>query len=175
MDPTALSHTLAGRRRLTLAEAAAIARSLAVPVEEVIQHAGISAELSSGQQSMPPLTARVDGDGTLTYLERGPSRQSAKSAERQSLAAAQFRVPDGGPWAIFDGWVFTYERRDDGVPQDALHRLCVAETSRGTIGVWLIRRGYRSGTYSLQGPCGTVVEDQELLWASPLLTLRPND
>lgn len=97
LDPGALSRTIAGRRRLQLDEATAIAQSFKVDLGEVLEHFGLQNNHKPGR------------DVPLKYLLSGRSEAAAAIDEKlplpfgmSAVACAQWREKT----SPYDGWVF---------------------------------------------------------------------
>lgn len=73
-----------------------------------------------------------------------------------------------------DGWLIFYQRDGDGVPPKAIGRLCVVKLPDETILVKKLRQGSKAGFYHLISHNSDAMFDQELLWASPVIDIRPS-
>lgn len=71
---------------------------------------------------------------------------------------------------IEEGWVLFFTRAYDGVPVDAINRLCVVQVADdGPMLLKRVRRGYTPGRYNLESTNASLREDVPLKWASKLL------
>ncbi len=74
-----------------------------------------------------------------------------------------------------DGWLLFYSRDQDGVPEDCIGRLCVVQLARdGPLLVKELRRGYDAGRWTLLSWNAAPIEDAEIAWAAPVLSIRPS-
>lgn len=163
--PSQLSLTLSGKRRMQLGEAVQIAQIFGLPLQEIAIHAGIQA--ARADVARVRVTGILKGDGTIgeqTAIERTP----ADLRLPEHAEAIHARTSDS-PLSWLDGWVmFTDER---SAPSDAIiGRLCRVKIAGGPEALATVRRGYRSGTYSLFGPYNA--ESQQIEWAAPVLYTR---
>lgn len=73
-----------------------------------------------------------------------------------------------------EGWLLFYRRDQHGVPEDCLNRLCVVKLADdGPILVKEVRRGYRPNRFILTSWNAAPLEDVEVDWAAPVLSIRP--
>lgn len=70
-----------------------------------------------------------------------------------------------------DGWIIYYQRDIIGVSDDAVNRLCVAETSDGRVLVKRLRRGAGKSTWTLESLNAPPIENVRLRWAAPVLAM----
>lgn len=74
-----------------------------------------------------------------------------------------------------DGWLLFYSRDQEGVPEDCIGKLCVAQLADdGPLLVKDLRRGYTPGTWTLLSWNAAPIEDARLAWAAPVLSIRPS-
>lgn len=121
MDPTALSRTLRGQRRLQMGEVENLARTLDVGVEDVLRHAGLpglggaAAPNAAGSTlpvaaPVPAIAHLVDADGRVTPLADGrplppgPAADVAALMAARSLTTARVALVSArtGPLALID-------------------------------------------------------------------------
>lgn len=74
-----------------------------------------------------------------------------------------------------DGWLLFYRRDQQGVPEGCLNRLCIVKLADdGPMLVKEIRRGYRPGRFVLASWNAAPLEDVQVDWAAPVLSIRPS-
>lgn len=173
VDPSAISLSLRGKRELRMHEAAAIAQHLGVPVTRVLEAAGISVPHS---EHGVPLIGTMDGNGEVQLLledaeaERvdGPGNLPAGSV------AVMLKAAHRGPWDMLDGWLY-YFLRPSGIAPDIIGTFAVVRVAAsGLTALRFVRRGYRPGTYNLDGLAVGGMENVHLDWAAPVLWIKPN-
>lgn len=141
MDPTALSRTLRGQRRLQMAEVEQLAATLGVAIEDVLRHAGLPSLAAGGGPAptgghegatprpvaMPQIGHLIGEDGFMSPLadpRELPARPAAdiralltaRGLDRGRVALVSSR---GGPLALIDqALVVTAGWPADGPPPD---------------------------------------------------------
>lgn len=75
--------------------------------------------------------------------------------------------------ALEDGWIIYYTRNGDGVPQEAIGRLCVVKAAGD--GPMMVKKLHRApgGKFRLDSTNAPPMDDVTLEWAAPVLGIRP--
>jgi transcriptional regulator with XRE-family HTH domain len=150
LDPSAVNYMLRGRRGMRLAEANELAKILEVPLEEVLQNAGINVpEGALSGEDKVAVAGWVDADFAVHREKiKGMKAVEAPPFGGTGLEALVCQIEEGGP---FDGAVIYYRSKlGKGVPAEAVGRLCVVTTIEGTQMVRVIRHGMKRGFYGLR-------------------------
>lgn len=169
VDPAAVSLTFNGRRKLQLKEAGAIAAILHRPVTEILLHAGIPI----GEETPTvPLVGYIDGAGEahIDWRAEPIDRAIVPPDIPANAVAVQYRTAGSSQEAL-DGWT-VYILPPDAAREAPVNRMALVALRSGISLVGFLRRGYRLGTYNIQG-FGTMLESVEVAWASPVLLIRP--
>lgn len=166
IDPSSMSLTLRGLRRMTNEEAARISAELSVPVTEVLRHAGVRVTEDLHSVRMGGI---VDCDGIV------------HDTENKARIAAPVDVPSDGyvlqvrcPQALHDGWLLLCAA--NVTPADeAIDRLCVVHLASGERVIGTLKRGYEQRTYNVVSTIPTVEvrENQAVSHANQVLWIRP--
>lgn len=166
MDASALSLMLNGKRSMSAAEAAELARHLLVPVEEVMRRAGIEMKKASGAGGHVAVAGWVGADGVVHSA--GALGPSAVSFPTEAPAGLQALRAQGG--GRMDGWVFVH-RPGEGVPLEAVGRLCVVQlVGESEPRLAWVHRGYERGWWNLGSFDGSgELKAARLVSASPIL------
>lgn len=166
MDPSSMSLTLRGLRKMTNEDAARIAAVLSIPVTEVLRHAGV--RVSEDVHSVR-MTGIVDCDGFV--------RDSDKTAR----ISAPVDVPSDGyvlqvrcPQSVSDGWLMLCGAQVLK-PDAAIDLLCVVHLKNEERVIGTIKRGYDANTFNVVSfvPQTAVRENQAVSHANPVLWIRP--
>ena len=169
LDPAAVSLTLRGKREMKIAEAAAIARLLGVPADEVMTHAGVLIT-SRGQQV--PICSTMDATNEVHPEPTGMTVPHPGGDLPDDLTAIQCRTA-GTDLDHMDGWVlFTSSRMDGSVQAEAVGRLSVIRLKNGVITIAKLARGLNRNRWNLISPVGTM-RDVQVEWAKPVLLVAP--
>ncbi|OHV24960.1 XRE family transcriptional regulator [Rhizobium sp. RMa-01] len=177
LDPSAVSRTFSGQRRMGMEEAMQIALFLGVPVSEVMKHAGIK-DIDGVPVSIL-LAAFIDENGTLQGLsEPRPLPQSvidkAKLAVGSNydkrIIAAQVRA-SSGPLSIWDDAVLLFSHTDYVEPP-AIGSLSICRVRGGKQILAKVERARKTGEASVISPAGKI-EDAILETATPVIALIP--
>ena len=163
MEPSSLSMTINGKRKLTGAEAGQLAELLEVPVAEVLRHAGI--EIRHNGDGLAPVVAWLDAQG-LVHREGllGPKAVTAPAGTGEGLQAIRAQA------GRLDGWTFFFRDVAQGVGPEAVGRLCVVRVA-GEEGRRLrfVSRGYEQGVWTLGAMDGDIMEAARLVSAAPIV------
>lgn len=166
IDPSSMSLTLRGLRKMTNEEAARIAAVLSIPVTEVLRNAGV--QVSEDVHSVR-MTGTVDCDGIV--------HDAAKSLRIN----APVDVPSDGyvlqvrcPQDLHDGWLLLCGAHVLQ-PDAAVDRLCVVHLRSGARVVGTMKRGYEPNTFNIVStiPKVGLRENQAVAHANPVLWIRP--
>jgi hypothetical protein len=169
LDPAAVSLTLRGKREMKIAEAAAIARLLGVPADEVMEHAGVRI---SSKHTLVPICSTMDATLEVLPEPTGMTVPHPGGDLPNDLTAIQCRTA-GTDIDHMDGWVlFTSSRMDGNVQAEAVGRLSVIRLKNGVITVAKLARGLNRNRWNLISPVGTM-RDVEVEWAKPVLLITP--
>lgn len=179
VDPSAISRTLSGERRMQMDEAKQIAHFLRVPVAEVMRHAGVSVDLD-GMPTRIMLAAVIGEDGTLDRLKEPralpqgvieKAQAAISRAGNGQVIAAQIRAQKG-PLAIWDDAVVLF-RPTETVEHDAIGTLSICR-SRDSGRQYLARltRARKTGEATVQRATGDANETM-LDTAAPVLAVIP--
>lgn len=169
LDAAAVSLMLRGKREMKIAEAAAIARLLGVPADEVMAQAGVA--IRSGG-TLVPLCMWMDASAELHAETDGTSVPHPGGDLPDAVSAIQCRTA-GTDLDHMDGWVmFTSRGMDGSIQAEAVGRLSVVRLKNGVMCVAKISRGLTRGRWNLASPVGTM-RDVEVEWAKPILQVSP--
>jgi len=170
LDPSAVSLTFRGRRKMTLKEANTIAVLLGLPVTEVIRQAGI--DVAQDVQGVR-LTGYVDGKSSIKNI---PANQVRAIVGPPDVPHDGFALQIRAASNFYDGWM-VYVGPQSDMPWLCLDRICVVALPGGQRVLGTLRRGYEEDTYNivpLLDPTGlTVLDNQKVEGVSPVLWMRP--
>lgn len=178
LDPSAVSRMLNGQRKMQMEEASSIASFLAVPVSDVIKHAGVSIDLD-GQPTRILLAATINSKGNVERLtEPRPLPQSVidrahaaiQSHGNGKIVAAQIRALDG-PLAVLDDAVVLFAHTDT-VEHAAIGVLAICRSHKGDQIMAKIERARKTGEARVICVDGKVKEF-DLHTATPVLAVIP--
>lgn len=178
MDPAAMSRTLNGSRRMQLDEASAIANFLAVPVSEVLRHAGVSTDLD-GLPTKILLAMAINGEGEMYPLEQPrPLPQSIIDRAQDAIhrygsgmmVAAQIRA-HGGPLLMFDDAILLFKHTAE-IERDAIGSLAICRSVRGGQLLCRLQGIRRTGEASIIRVDGDTYE-YDVNTATPVLAIIP--
>ena len=150
IDSASLSRTIAGKRRLQIHEATAIAEFFDVPLDEVLDRFG----LVSGQTKEVDLIGTIDNVGKFKKL--GAQKVKVKAIPQgEHLQAIQWRSEG----SAMDGFLFHMEKEVSPVEPDKLGLLHLADGS-SIVGVAL--RGYLPNRYRVSTITDGKLDDVEV-------------
>lgn len=182
IDPSIISHTFNGRRRMTFEEAVKWAELLGQPLSVVALNAGIDVNASAPDHGLAQslvlgdieVIGWVDGAFTVVMgLAKGPKRvpnPSPTVIDGTDLVA--LRCQTGG---FMDGALLYYRNNPDpGAFYESLERSCVVKIAGGKTVVRAIKRGYEPGRFNLHGAfSGEMLEESVVVeWASPVIWMK---
>lgn len=141
LEPSAVSLTLNGRRKMSVVEAGQIANVLGAPVEEVLRRAG--GDLPVVSENLISVKEHVDGAG---IVHRGPGVGGPGMVSSPATGGAglkAIRVMEGP----MRGWVLFY-REGDGIHPRAVECLSVVQGMDGARRLGWLKPGL-GGTWAL--------------------------
>lgn len=185
IDPTLISKTLNGVKRISLEEAVKWAEILSQPLSVVAANAGIEVgeellmfeEASKGAGKLlnsVPVIGWVDSAFTVVLgIAKGPpSVPNPSMALASSNDLVALRCQSGG---FMDGALFYYHQQVDPASfYESLERNCVVKISgRQSTVVRMIKRGYEPGRFNLHSFNGDLIEEAVIVeWASPIVWMK---
>jgi transcriptional regulator with XRE-family HTH domain len=165
MNHSQLSLTFSGARRMQLDEAVRLARYFGIPLQRVVQAAGVDGAVSAGR--LCNVTGIMRGDGKVLPPD-AIEKALTPDGMPDDIEAIQARTANS-PLAWVDSWVFFFQPLQK--PDSSLMgRFCVVRTERGMM-VATVRRGYSDGGFALSGLVD--LDSVGILAASPVLHIRP--
>jgi transcriptional regulator with XRE-family HTH domain len=170
IDPASVTQTFKGERELKIEEAKKIAEVLKVGMNEVLRRAGIDVK---DDIHMTPVVGYMDGRGEVTFVAHGSEDRVVGPADLPADAIAIQARTAMSKMASLDRWILFLSMAKEQ-PDALAGRLCLAGCRDGSMIVAHIQRGYKSGLFNLHIGVGTEMrENVDLLWASPVLWLKP--
>lgn len=171
LDPAAVSLTLRGKREMKIAEAAAIARLLGVPADEVMEHAGVRI---SSKNTLIPLGGWMDGTAEVHVDMTMRQTVPHPGGDLPENAGACICRTDGTDLSHMDGWILYVANMnpDGGIQPESIGHLSFCRLKNGGIYVARIVRGMKRGRWTLHTP-GGVMNDVEVEWTRPVLLVAP--
>ena len=169
IDPSAVTLMLTGRRNMKTEEVHKIAKIFNVSVAEVMRHAGL--DVTDGVHKVK-IKGFIGERSRVTFFEDEPLDWAAAPADvPKDSFCLQVRQPNSSN----DGWLI-FVSGEKTTAQNLIDRPALVELEDGTQMTCLIRRGYKAGTSNLYSLHGTAElhENQQVVWASPVLWIRPN-
>lgn len=171
VDPAAVSHMFAGKRKVQLQEAEKMATLLKAPLDQVLSNLGV--DPVAGAQATALLVGWIDAQGEVHESTNGHrSRVQAPTGLPERSYALRYQTA-GTASAVRDGWILFYEQKDR-IDASLLGLLCVCETVEGLRFVRAPSRGYKPGTFNLVGsmPGFQTLENISLKSTSPVLWMK---
>lgn len=178
LDPSSVVRMLRGQRRMQLSEAKTIAQFVGVPLNEVLENAGL-------QEPTGPATltifSEVDGDGIVSTVER-PTKVADYMSDavfdvvaRMDTAATYIGAvikASSGPLALLDDALMIFST-ENTITDRAVGTLAIIEP-RGGDSKFLARieKARKSGTMTVRKVDGNVV-DIDVISATPIEFVRP--
>jgi transcriptional regulator with XRE-family HTH domain len=167
MNPSAMSRTLNGGRKMQMDEAADIARVLGRPFDEVVMHAGIAAPREI--RSAVRLNGMASAEGFIGHV----GKTAPRTVERPGGTPEDIRgVMIRAPGTVFEGWVAYYVPTARLEP-DAVGRLSVVQMADGKKCLRVLVKGFERGKWTLVPlSAGAPLTDVDVEWAAPVLWIR---
>lgn len=177
LDKSALSRILSGGRKMQMDEATLIAQFFAVPVSEVLKHAGASVDVT-GLPTKLILASIIDHAGMVARLDDAKTlpqslidrAHAALAWTNERVIAAQIRAATG-PLAVLDDAVVLF-RHTDSVKPDAIGALAICRLHSGEHILARIVRARKTGEAQIVRTSG---ETQEVVLhtATPVIVVLP--
>lgn len=176
IDPSAASRIFSGDRKMRISEAEKIARFLGVPVDQVLQRAGV--DVQNRNVGRMRLEATISDQGKLVAIEPQElpapvvvRAQASLGIEQQGrIVAAQVRA-EIGPLALWDDAVVIFAETSIVEPA-AVGVLSIAKLRDGVTMLGHLERARKTGEASLRMSDGEVRE-VEIVSAAPVLAVLP--
>ena len=162
IDRSALSLMLHGKRGMKIEEATRMAEILALPIDQVLAHAGV--KVPKGPASVP-LVGTIGANSEIRQRKGG----RVESHDQLPRETAALRCEDRA--AVMYGWTVYYVPMAS-VTSEAIERLSVCRLANDTQHLAVPSRGFEPGTHNLRTLGGAVLENQKLVAASPVLWIR---
>lgn len=149
---------------------------------EIANRTGVRAEwLMTGRGQM---TARARQTAVIGYVGAGaevhPFDDHAQGGGLEMVDppigypdAAAARIRGDSMFPLRDGWLIFWTKRQDGVPDDCIGKLCIAQVANGPLLLKEVRNGKRRGRFNLESWNAPPREDVPLEWASRVVDIRP--
>lgn len=171
VDPSQVHRLLTGKRTMRLDEAEQLAILLGKPVTEVLDRAGVPIDAAQ----TAPIAGHLDGvlEAHLE-LDRDDVERVPGLAGAPHNTFALRAMTSGSALQSIDGWLFfVVLPPTDGVPPEAISRLCLVQLKNGPWLVRWLRRGYRAGAWNLEALFGGLQQrDVDVAEATPILAIR---
>ena len=168
VDPAAVSLMFRGQRRMTNPEAHQLSTILGVPITEVLRQAGI--EVIDDVRRVP-IAGYADEAGMVSLMPAGTHEHVVGPAD---CPAGTVAIQMRSPTSIKDGWLL-FVSPAQMEPSVHMDQLCSVALANGKQVVAVLRRGYRRGTHNLVvWPSDSVMSDVEVVWAAPVLWIKPH-
>ncbi|CAB4121878.1 HTH_XRE domain containing protein [uncultured Caudovirales phage] len=171
LDAAAVSLMFRGKREMKIAEAAAIARLLGVPADEVMEHAGVriatkgvTVQICAWMDGSAEVHMAIDGAGAVPHPGGDLPEELGCCICR--TAGTDLDHMDG--WLLFAGKIVP----DQGIPAEAVNRLSFTKLRSGVLHLAKPTRSVGRGRWNLSGPMGTIA-NAEIEWAVPVLMVTP--
>lgn len=167
IDQASLVRAFQGKRRFKTEETAKLARVLSIPLEEVLRNLDVDVSLMHARRNVA-VTGYIASGRVEFGKAAGPRRVEAPPNE-SGVGVQALRYSDAGP---LEG-AYLYFRPTDGVPAEAVGKLCVCAIQGGEILLASPRQGSRRACYTLYDVSGrTLLEDVWLESASPIMWIK---
>lgn len=167
IDQASLVRAFQGKRRFKTEETAKLATVLSIPLEEVLRNLDVEVPLVQTKGAVP-VTGQVLSGRVQFGRPAGP-RSVAAPPNESGVGVQALRYSDVGP---LEG-AYLYFRPTDGVPAEAIGKLCVCVIQGGETLLASPRQGSRRACYTLQDMTGKVLlEDTWLESASPIVWIK---
>lgn len=170
LDSAAVSLTLRGLRTMKIAEAAAIAKMLGVPAEEVMAHAGVA--IGSGHQRLT-ISGYIDGQGEAHSIKPEEAETIPHPGGSLPEAIGAFECRTAGSVIDFmDGWLLFVAPPIDGVMPDAIGKFSICRLDAGVTMLATPKHSRTRGKWDITGP--TIrARAVSLSVAFPVLAIQP--
>ncbi|USI71638.1 S24 family peptidase [Sphingomonas morindae] len=120
-----------------------------------------------------PLSGRVGAGGSVIFEENGHSDRAPRPAGIGGELEALEVIGDSMLPRYSSGDIVYISRTHDGVKEEYLGEYCAARLASGETYIKLLARGSRPGYFTLRSLNAADMEDVELDWASPIISVLP--
>lgn len=162
LDSSAISLTFRGKREMKLTEAAAIAQLLGVPLDEVLQHAGVH-EATKGKSASVMYLLDEHGE---TYEPPEKIDVEAPAGLPAGCIAIQSRIGDHT-----DGWLY-FLMPPKGINPETVGRFSAVKLHKGVVILGTVSRAYVRNRWTVRNSRITA-KDVVIDWAEPILQIIP--
>ena len=165
LDPSAVHYMFRGGRAIKLDEAVELAKILEVPLDEVLQNAGIDVpDFVVRREGHVSVTGWVDDTFKIRRTKwKGPKKVEAPPTGGRGVEALRCQNN-----TAFNGAMMYYSPRAD-VAAEAIGRLCVTTDLAGAQAVRVVQHGYQRGTYNIGDIMGGVIQENVKLSAAAVV------
>ncbi len=118
------------------------------------------------------------GAGAIVMYSNEPSGEAHEKIAAppgldnpESTVALEIRGDSMLP--LENGWRVFYRKGHDGILAEDIGKLCVIQLADGNTLLKKLRKGYAPERYNLESWNAALMEDQEVRWASPVLSIAP--
>jgi transcriptional regulator with XRE-family HTH domain len=122
-----------------------------------------------------PVIGYVGPGATITFIAKHEPFEEAAMAPggggKHTVAVVV--QGDGMAPAIEDGWTIYYDDRRDPPTDDLLNKPCVVGLRDGRVLIKKLLRGRAPGRYDLASAGGSVMADQDIIWAARVTFIAP--
>jgi transcriptional regulator with XRE-family HTH domain len=168
LDSSAVSLTFRGKRDMKLTEAAHIAQLLAVPVDEVLYHAGVMQHSKGAQVSVAGFLESHGEVRSVVGTEEAFSVPMPAGLMGDDYIAIQART-SGSDLEHMDGWLF-FGKQPSKISPDAMGKMSFIHMRNGMRFIAMIKRGYKPDRYNLSGTVNGT--DMEVTAAQPIELIK---
>jgi transcriptional regulator with XRE-family HTH domain len=168
LDSSAVSLTFRGKRDMKLTEAAHIAQLLAVPVDEVLYHAGVMQQSKGAQVSVAGFLESHGEVRCVTGTDEAFSIPMPAGMSGDDYMAIQART-SGSDLDYMDGWLF-FGRQPTRMNPEAIGKMSFVHMRNGMRLIAMVKRGYRPDRYNLSGPVSG--DDMDIQAAQPIELIK---
>lgn len=165
LDPATVSYMLRGKRRMTPADCANIARIFLLPVTEVMRNAGV--DVSDNVRGVL-LTGTIDSESEVHDLQSKVEHNAPPDVPTESYIL-QVRAPS----SPFDGWSLFCAKSQNLI--NGLNRFCIVHLRDGTRVLGILKAGYDEALFNVVAtfPKPFTLENVAVVQADPVMWVRP--
>lgn len=140
-------------------------RKLAIPLDTSIEELiGVNEVLLAG---------RIGAGGEVIYEETGGLETVPRPPGLGGTLEALEVVGDSMLPRYSSGDIVYISRTHDGIDPDAIGEYCAARLTSGETYIKQLARGSRPGFFTLRSLNAADIEDVELVWATPIVSVLP--
>lgn len=167
--PTYLGHEN-GTTGLRRAAAIRYSKFFGVSIDWLLTGAG-----ETKRKRLVPIVSYVGAGAEVYPVDDHPKGQGLEMIEPPpgALDCVAARIRGDSMHPLRDGWLVFWLRSQQGVPEECLGALCIAQVKDGPTLLKDLRRGTRKGRYTLESWNAPAREDVQLEWASRIIDIRP--